>query len=332
MSSVSTTNIRPPESSTTRLRLSVIVCAYTIDRWDDIGAAVHSLLSQDHHPDEIILVVDHCEALYARAAAQFETVRVVRNTERRGLSGARNTGVREAHGDVVAFLDDDAAADHRWAVNLLAPYADPRVLGVGGLVAPRWQTGRPSWFPREFDWVVGCSYRGMPTVAAPVRNFIGANMSFRRSVLARQGGFRHDLGRIGTRPLGGEETEFCIRALLGGDGGTLVYQPAAAVRHRVPERRGAWGYFRARCFGEGLSKATVSRHAGAQAALASERAYLTSTIPAALLRPLRAVPDRPRLSTVPAVIVGVAWTVAGYCIGRLSDHGQRFPRRRQTAP
>jgi GT2 family glycosyltransferase len=154
-------------------------------------------------------------------------------------------------------------------------------------------------------------------------------MSFRRSVLTRHGGFRHDLGRIGTRPLGGEETEFCIRVLTNGDGGKLVYQPAAAVRHHVPARRGTWGYYRARCFGEGLSKAAVSRHSGAQAALASERAYLTSTLPAALLRPLRAAPDRPRLATVPALIVGVAWTVAGYCVGRLLKD-EHFTLRQQT--
>ena len=332
MSGASTTNTFAPDFSTTHLTLSVIVCAYTMDRWDDIRAAVCSLLNQSRHPDEIILVVDHCEDLYARATGRFDTVRVVRNTEPRGLSGARNTGVREAHCDVVAFLDDDAAADRWWAVNLLAPYADPGVLGVGGLVAPRWQTRRPAWFPREFDWVVGCSYRGMPTTAAPVRNFIGANMSFRRSVLTRQGGFRHDLGRIGTRPLGGEETEFCIRALLGGEGGTLVYQPAAVVRHRVPAGRGTWGYFRARCFGEGLSKATVRRHAGARAALASERAYLTSIIPAALFRPLRAVPGRPHVATVPALIIGVAWTVAGYCAGWISGGEPRAPRQHRTIP
>jgi GT2 family glycosyltransferase len=297
-----------------------------MERWDDIRAAVYSLLCQDRHPDEIILVIDHCEELYARAAAQFDAVRVVRNAERQGLSGARNTGVRAARCDVVAFLDDDAAADHRWAVNLLAPYADPDVLGVGGLVSPRWQNRRPAWFPHEFDWVVGCSYRGMPTAAASVRNFIGANMSFRRAVLDRQGGFRHDLGRIGARPIGGEETEFCIRALLGNADGRLVYQPTAAVRHRIPATRGTWGYFRARCYGEGLSKATVTRYAGSGAALASERRYLTSTIPSGLMGPLRPDADRPRWATVPALFVGVLWTVAGYCVGRLTGELDPPPR------
>lgn len=298
------------------LTLSVVVCAYTPDRWTDLTAAIASLHAQLRVPDEIILVVDHCPELAEQASATFDGVRVLPSTGQPGLSGARNTGVRAARHAVVAFLDDDAVADRRWSERLLAAYADPGVLGVGGLVEPAWDLGRPAWFPREFDWVVGCTYRGMPTEPAPVRNFIGANMSFRRDVLAGLEGFRPDLGRVGTRPLGGEETELCIRAVRDSRGGRLVYEPAAAVRHRVPAGRCRWAYFRARCYAEGLSKAAVARHAGPQSALASERAYLRRTIPAALLRPLRPGADRPPVRTAAALVVGVLWAMAGYCRGR----------------
>jgi len=297
--------------------LSVIVCAYTMDRWGDLCAAIDSLRRQSHLPDEVVLVIDHCDELAARSRREFAGVRVVENTERQGLSGARNTGVRTARGEVVAFLDDDAAADRDWAEHLLAPYCDPDVLGVGGYVRPDWEDGRPGWFPQEFDWVVGCSYRGLPTRAAQVRNFIGANMSFRRDLLDRLGGFRHDLGRVGSRPLGCEETELCIRAAREYEGGLLHYAPAAAVRHHVPAGRGTWAYFRARCYAEGLSKAAVSELTGAGAALASERGYLGSTIPAGLLGPLRRGPDHTRWTTVLALVMGVAFTVAGYLVGRV---------------
>ncbi|OPC83617.1 hypothetical protein B4N89_24140 [Embleya scabrispora] len=304
-----------------RPTLTVVVCAYTMDRWDDLTAALGSLRAQDEAPAEIILVADHCHELAARASAAFPDVTVLRNRGRRGLSGARNTGVEGARGDVVAFLDDDAVAEPDWTMRLLDGYADPNVLGVGGRIRPNWDTGRPTWFPAEFDWVVGCTYRGMPEQAAPVRNLIGANMSFRRSVLLDVGGFRTDLGRVGTRPLGCEETELCLRAAARHRGGVLGYEPAAVVRHRVPAARTTWRYFRARCWAEGLSKAAVSRHAGTGRALASERSYLASTIPRALVRPFAPEPGPPK-ATVPALVLGVLTTALGYAAGRARGLGR----------
>ena len=134
-------------------------------------------------------MIDHCPGLLHRAQRDLAGVTVLPNRFGKGLSGGRNTGAMAASGDVIAFLDDDAAADPGWIAAISDRYQDPRVLGVGGLVKPAWDIGRPSWFPPELDWVVGCSYRGLPEVSGPVRNFIGANMSFRREVLDRLGGF-----------------------------------------------------------------------------------------------------------------------------------------------
>ncbi|MGC0423035.1 glycosyltransferase family 2 protein [Embleya sp. AB8] len=316
--------VPPAHHTRPRPTLTVIVCAYTMDRWDDLTAALASIRAQDEPPAQTILVADHCHELAARAARAFPDVTVLRNRGRRGLSGARNTGVEGARGDIVAFLDDDAVAEPDWTMRLLDGYADPNVLGVGGRIRPNWDTGRPTWFPAEFDWVVGCTYRGMPEHAAPVRNLIGANMSFRRRVLLGIGGFRTDLGRIGTRPLGGEETELCIRAAARHRGGRLGYEPAAVVRHRVPAARCTWRYFRARCWAEGLSKAAVGRHAGTDRALAAERAYLASTIPRALVRPFAPDPGPPK-ATIPALVLGVLTTALGYAAGRLRGLGQDPP-------
>ncbi|MEV3967572.1 glycosyltransferase family 2 protein [Streptomyces sp. NPDC050698] len=294
--------------------LSVIVCAYTLDRWEDLRAAVDSVHSQRRPPDEVVLVVDHCPELQRLATRMLHGVRVLSNQRRKGLSGARNTGVEAAVGEVVAFLDDDATAHPSWTARLLAGHRDPRVAGVGGLVVPWWETDRPPWFPPEFDWVVGCSYRGLPEEPAPVRNFIGANMSFRRDVLRAAGGFRTDLGRVGTRPLGCEETELCLRIRSRRPDAVLLYDPSATVRHRVPAARATWSYFRSRCYAEGLSKALVARYSEGAAALSSERAYLRSTVPRAYgeaLRHRRSAPAR----TVLALTLGVGATAAGYAVG-----------------
>ena len=295
--------------------LSVVVCAYTLDRWDDLTAAIASLRAQHRQAQEILLVVDHCPDLAARAILELPGLRILLNQERRGLSGARNTGVAAARGEVVAFLDDDAAADPEWTARLLAAYRDPAVLGVGGLVRPRWDGGRPSWFPPEFDWVVGCSYRGLPERPAPVRNFIGANMSFRRAEVLEAGGFSTGLGRIGSRPLGCEETELCLRLAARHPGAVLRYEPAAAVTHHVPGSRATWTYFRSRCYAEGLSKATVARLAGPRPALASERRYLRSTVPRAVAGAVRPGGGGPREAA--ALLGGVAATLLGYGAGRL---------------
>jgi glycosyltransferase involved in cell wall biosynthesis len=169
--------------------LSVVICAYTDERWEDLRSAVISVQDQLLPAAELLVVIDHNEELQARAEAELTGARVLANAGPKGLSGARNTGLEAASSGVVAFLDDDATAEPDWTTHLLAPYRDPAVLGVGGWAVPVWQDGDPSWFPEEFLWVVGCSYRGLPTSTAPVRNLIGCNMSVRRDVLDAVGGF-----------------------------------------------------------------------------------------------------------------------------------------------
>ncbi|MCA1676732.1 MAG: glycosyltransferase, partial [Actinobacteria bacterium] len=310
---------------TTKLSVSVIICAYTEQRWDDLVKAVASVQQQTEPPEEIILVIDHCSALLRRAIRELDGVQVVPNRNQQGLSGARNTGWEAATGEVVAFLDDDAAAAADWIARLLAGYADPRVAGVGGRVRPNWREGRPTWFPTEFDWVVGCSYRGLPTTRGPVRNFIGANMSFRRELLLALGGFHTALGRIGTRPLGCEETELCIRMQRSHADCVLLYEPAAQVLHSVPGSRGTWSYFRSRCYAEGLSKAAVSRLAGGNGALSSERSYLVGTVTRGISRSLAQVlRGHPSgIIIALAMVVGVTTTVLGYAVRHAN-----IPRRR----
>jgi glycosyltransferase involved in cell wall biosynthesis len=301
------------------LPISVVICAYTERRWDDLLAVIASVRQQSSPPFEVIVVVDHNDDLLERLGAHVSGINVVASTRPRGLAGARNTGVAVATGAVVAFIDDDAVADPDWLKFLGAAYADDGVLGVGGAIEPAWQHGRPDWFPTEFDWVVGCTYRGMPEFAAPVRNLIGANMSFRRDVFDVVGGFNEGVGRVGSVPLGCEETELCIRAGSRWPGRTFLYEPEARVEHKVPGDRGRWSYFRARCYGEGLSKAAVSRLTGATRGLQSERAYVRRTLPRGVVRGLKDGfgADRHGLRRAGAITLGLAATTAGYARGRL---------------
>jgi len=276
----------------TSLDTTVVICAYTERRWADLAAAVASVREQTVPPSEIVVVIDHNPDLERRAAAEFVGVTVVPNAGARGLSGARNTALGRAKGDVIAFLDDDAEAAPDWLEQLLAGYADRDVLAVGGSARPRWPGDRrPAKLPAgrgsltgELDWVVGCTYTGQPVTEAPVRNLMGCNMSFRREAFAFAGRFAEDLGRIGRTPLGCEETELCIRLRQAKPEARIVFRPQAVVHHRVTEDRTTWDYLRRRGWGEGLSKAYVSRLVGNDAALSTERDYLSRTIPAAVGR------------------------------------------------
>lgn len=300
------------------LSASVVVCAYTEERWTDVLAAIGSLQAQTVPPDEVIVAIDHNDRMLTRAERELADVRVVPNHGRRGLSGARNSAIALVRSPVVAFLDDDAVAEPDWLARLLEPYRDERVLAVGGGVLPRWTTGRPRAFPEEFDWVVGCTYRGLRVDAGPVRNIIGANMSFRREILEAAGGFDEGIGRVGKRPVGCEETELCLRIHRRFPDGVVLYEPRASVRHRVPPERGTWRYFSARCYSEGISKALVSRCAGADAALSAERAYIARALPRGVAT---AVADAVRsrdpvsLGRAGAVGAGLAITTAGYAAG-----------------
>jgi len=200
-------------------------------------------------------------------------------------------------------------------------YQDEKVLGVGGAIVPMWPGNRPAWFPEEFDWVVGCTYQGMPTEARPVRNLIGCNMSFRSQVFEAVGGFRQGIGRIGTLPVGCEETELCIRVRQHWQEAVLLYDPAARVQHHVSATRASWKYFFSRCYAEGLSKALVSRLVGASDGLSSERKYTFYTLPKGVLDGLGDTVLRRKpggIASSVAIVSGLLVTTFGYLRGLLA--------------
>lgn len=313
-------------------RFSVVICAYTEDRWDDILAAVESVRNQSHPALETLLVVDHNPVLLGRLAQEYrkyapdgpdavpgEEVRVLANAGPRGLSSGRNTGIAAARGDFVAFLDDDAVAEVDWLRYFADGFDDEKVVAIGGRTAPAWASGhRPTWFPEEFDWVVGASYRGMAPGKVQVRNVLGGNASFRRTAFDASGGFATGIGRDGDkRPLGCEETELCIRMGNALPDAVLLIDDRAVIHHKVPEARERFAYFRTRCYAEGLSKALVAKSVGAGDGLSSERSYTTKVLPAGVARGVRDAlrGRRGGAGRAGAILVGLATTAGGYVVG-----------------
>ncbi len=313
--------------------ISVIICAYTEDRWDDLVSAVKSVQQQTLPPTEIIVVIDHNPVLLERVREHVPGVTVIENTEAKGLSGARNSGASLAREGLIAFLDDDAIAEPNWIEHLVNCYADPHVVGVGGKIEPRWLDSCPSWFPDEFNWVVGCTYRGMPEMNTRVRNVIGANMSVRKQALIATGGFRESFGcnhsnsnnsTVSAVPkwlqhhAGDEETEFCIRVAQKLPDGVWLYTPSAVVRHRVPAQRSRWAYFLWRCYDEGLGKAMLVGLHGTGVGLSSERNYTFKILPQGVMRGLIDAlfrHDLTGLTRAGAIFLGFIATVTGFLLG-----------------
>lgn len=308
------------------LTFSVVICAYTEERWSDLLASVSSVQQQTLQANQIIVVIDHNPALLERLQKQWEDQKdlvLTENEGQKGLSGARNSGIAKAKGDIIAFLDDDAIAAPDWLERLSEGYNQPEVTGVGGSIEPLWHNGRPDWFPDEFDWVVGCTYRGMPDKDAWVRNFIGCNMSFKRKLFQAVGGFR--LGRVGVLSIGQEndDTEFCIRIIQSNPDLKLLYRPSARVQHRVIPGRKKLKYFIKRCYSEGISKARLGTMVGPHHSLLSEKTYVVKTLPQGFIRELLRVPSKNlvALSRASMLLVGLGITAYGFSKERYFSPG-----------
>ncbi|WP_319454948.1 MULTISPECIES: glycosyltransferase [unclassified Mycobacterium] len=294
--------------------VSVIIAAYADDRWHDTLEAITSAVRQSYSPLEVILVIDHNPALAERARTELDGVTVLENTCQKGASGARNTGVEHSRGEVVVFLDDDAVATPDWLRSLCRHFSEAEVFGVGGGLTLAWREARPRWCPHEFDWVLGGSYKGMPEVAAPMRNVWSGNMAIRRSVFDGVGGFRPGFGKLGrvSRP---EDTDLCLRVLKTLPSGYWMYDPSAQVAHKVPVERSTLVFFLRRCWNEGRGKGALARLMGANASTSLERRYTTRVLPGAFLRELylgilrRDVASLERGGTI---LIGLTLAIAGF--------------------
>jgi GT2 family glycosyltransferase len=292
----------------------VVIAAYTEDRWNDTLEAITSAVRQSYPPVEVILVIDHNPDLAQRARTELDGVTILESAGEKGASGARNTGVKHSCGDIVAFLDDDAVATPDWLRSLCRHFSETDVFGVGGGLTLAWRQARPRWFPHEFDWVLGGSYKGMPEVAAPMRNVWSGNMAIRRTAFDSVGGFRPGFGKTGrvSRP---EDTDLCLRVLSALPSGYWMYDPSAQVAHKVPLERSTRAFFLRRCWNEGRGKAALARLMGAYASTSLERRYAARVLPRAFLRELWwgiLRRDVANLERCIAIATGLMLTIAGF--------------------
>jgi glycosyltransferase involved in cell wall biosynthesis len=238
------------------MKVSVVVCTYTMDRYDAFTEAVESALAQTYDPIEVVLVIDGNPDVYERAVEDFgdrENVVISDNDENQGISYSRTRGAELASGEIVAFIDDDGVAEEHWIENLVMVYEETDAVAVGGDVRPDWQAGKPDFFPSEFYWLVGCVEPGFAEDGEEVRNGYGSNISFRLDVFLEAGGYDTHTGRRGSKHIQAHEAPVCIRIReLTGKG--VIYTDDAVVKHKLFDYRGDFWWLVFRSFWQGYSK------------------------------------------------------------------------------
>jgi len=243
------------------MRVSVVLCTHTLDRYEHLLEAAESVRNQRYDDVELVLVSDGSDAVTERFYTDFgdsDDVTITELPDNRGLLAARNHGAGAASGDVVAFIDDDAIADPEWVGELVEAYEHRDALAAGGKMTPAWVAGRPSFLPAEFYWLVGVTHRGFADGPGEVRNTFGSNISFRREVFLELGGFDTDIGgRKGDANLQGGETELCARLRSEYDRG-VWYNPEARVAHKVFDYRTEPRWLFDRAFWQGYSKRAMA--------------------------------------------------------------------------
>ena len=239
-------------------RLSVVVCTH--DRPHDLARCLDAIAELDSSVQ--VIVVDSacdppCSNLVDGYAGAIPGIRCVRE-ESPGLSRARNLGVREARGDLVAFIDDDAAPARSWARYLVDAFdADDRVGCVGGACIAVFDDAsrKPKWLSERLLQFAGITRFGAS--AREARSSaewpFGANIAFRREALPGDQPFLHELGRIGDNLLSGEE--WALIESVHAAGWKIWLEPRAAVEHTVHAARCESRYYWRRLWWAGVSRA-----------------------------------------------------------------------------
>ena len=300
------------------MKISVVVCTYTMGRYDVFTEAVESALAQTHDPVEVVLVIDGNREVYEHAVDDFgdrANVVIHDNNENRGISYSRTKGAELASGEIVAFIDDDGVAEPDWIAKHVETYAETDAVAVAGYVAPNWQTEKPDFFPEEFYWLVGCTEVGFAEDGEEVRNGYGSNVSYKRAVFLDVGGYDVNTGRKGDRHIQAHEAPVGIR-IREKYGKGVVYVEDAVVHHTLFDYRGNFRWLVFRSFWQGFSKRVMELlYPGAQG---NESAFLKDLFVRALpSRAKRTVAER---STEPikeavAILVFTGAVGLGYLYG-----------------
>lgn len=305
------------------MKVSVVVCAYSLERYHYLIQTIQSLRDQVFPIAEIVVVIDNNVSLHRQLVSDaklynWSNVKLIFNEELKGVSYARNVGIKGTNGDIIALIDDDAMADPTWTQTVVASFGeDKRIGAITGSIVPRWESDG-SWLPKELYWMISCSYIKATTTHEVERSF-GTNMAFRRAVLDQIGLFDERLGLQGKKWIGGEDTELAWRVKQAGF--KILCNPDVKVFHAIPAKRLEFNALLKRAYVGGVSEALMIRVIGRRVSPHTRRNYLSTLLFEFFPRRVReAIVHRSRIALTQALLVGiiVVFWGFGFCFGYIT--------------
>ncbi len=280
--------------------MSHSVCIVTYERSDFLRRCLLSIDGGVTDDTDVVIV----DASTADSSAMVAELRgSARYVHAPGLAGwmtrSRNEALRHVRGDVVSFLDDDVVVSAGWQAAVLTAFADPSVDAVSG----RTRNLQPG--EEHYELPIGRlrangslteGFASLPAAPVDVDHGIGANMSFRRAMLARLGGFRDDYPGTAMR----EDTDIFLRILR--LGGRSVFAPDAVVDHLpAPHQKGQRFDTRYKLYSRRNHMVLLARHAGIRSELL--RRWIGSE-----LRQVAGAPTLPaRVGRFGVTVLGIGW-------------------------
>lgn len=229
--------------------ITLIICTYNREKY--IGPLLESIAKNDYPTSdyELVLVDNNCTDNTKGVCEQFATthpeirLRYVVETEQ-GLSAARNKGIKEAEGDIIIYVDDDALVDTDY-IRIYAEHfaACPETMAAGGPIEPLYETEEPKWmspYTRALltAWMnYGDKVREYPNGRYPG----GGNAAYRKVVFDKVGLFNTELGRKGSALLASEEKDIFDK--MKAQGMQVLYLPTPVLHHIIPQAKLEEDYF-----------------------------------------------------------------------------------------
>lgn len=244
--------------------ISVIICTY--NRCESLKDTLESLLTQecdDNFDYEIIAVdnnsKDKTKDVIESYIPKFNGRLRYIFEPRQGLSHARNRGVCDAIGEVIAFTDDDVVVDKSWIESIYTGFHKFNCDALCGRILPMWNKRPPHWLTKRFYANLALLDYGDRSfrIDSDRYEFYGANFSVKKSIFTEMGYFNTSLGRKGKNLLSGEETDLFKKLLSSNK--IIQYQPDCFVRHKINNERMSKTYFRRWYFYSGLLQFNANR-------------------------------------------------------------------------